>query len=227
MALLPEDLGERAMLGDAGANALGALVGLAAATRLGRTGRLAALGTVVALTAASEKVSFTKVIAGNPVLNRIDMWGRRPAPAPAPRSPAGEAATGPGGGRHPVSTTARRLGQGVAGAAVLIAVITIAARVTGFGKQLAFARTVGTNCLATAYYTANQVPNLVFELVVGGALAGMVVPVLAGAAARSLGDGPDAARPGPRPGTSPRRCSPGCSCCSCRSPCSSRSRPGR
>jgi putative peptidoglycan lipid II flippase len=92
-----------------------------------------------------------------------------------------------------VSTTARRLGQGVAGAAVLIAVITIAARVTGFGKQLAFARTVGTNCLATAYYTANQVPNLVFELVVGGALAGMVVPVLAGAAARSLGDGPDAA----------------------------------
>ena len=36
------------------------------------------LGTVVALTAASEKISFTKVIAGNPVLNRIDMLGRRP-----------------------------------------------------------------------------------------------------------------------------------------------------
>jgi len=83
-ALLPEDLGERAMLGDAGANALGALIGLAAATRLCRTGRLAALGAVVGLTAASEKVSFTKVIAGNPVLNRIDMWGRRPAPAPVP-----------------------------------------------------------------------------------------------------------------------------------------------
>ncbi|SDG71061.1 hypothetical protein SAMN05421505_10718 [Sinosporangium album] len=80
--LLPEDLGERAMLGDAGANALGALVGLAAATTLGRPGRLAVLGTVVALTAASEKVSFTKVIAGNAVLNRLDMLGRRPAPAP-------------------------------------------------------------------------------------------------------------------------------------------------
>ncbi|MBO3748613.1 hypothetical protein J5X84_21260 [Streptosporangiaceae bacterium NEAU-GS5] len=77
-ALLPEDLGERAMLGDSGANALGALLGLAAATRLGRPGRLVALGTVVALTAASEKVSFTKVIAGNPVLHRIDMLGRRP-----------------------------------------------------------------------------------------------------------------------------------------------------
>jgi putative peptidoglycan lipid II flippase len=76
----------------------------------------------------------------------------------------------------------KRLGTGIAGAAVLIAVITIAARVTGFGKQLAFARTVGTNCLSTAYYTANHMPNLVYEVVVGGALAGMVVPVLAGAA---------------------------------------------
>ncbi|GIH99810.1 hypothetical protein [Planobispora takensis] len=77
-ALLPEDLGERAMLGDAGANALGALLGLAAALTLGRPGRLAVLGTVVALTAASEKISFTRVIAGNRVLNRIDMLGRRP-----------------------------------------------------------------------------------------------------------------------------------------------------
>ncbi|MFF0311718.1 hypothetical protein ACFYSC_30135 [Streptosporangium sp. NPDC004379] len=82
-ALLPEDLGERAMLGDAGANALGALLGLAASVTLGRPARLAALGTVAALTAVSEKVSFTKVIAGNPVLNRIDMLGRRP-PEQAP-----------------------------------------------------------------------------------------------------------------------------------------------
>ncbi|MFI7029519.1 murein biosynthesis integral membrane protein MurJ [Microbispora rosea] len=82
----------------------------------------------------------------------------------------------------------RRLGAGIAGAAVLIGVITVLARVTGFAKQLAFARTVGTNCLATAYYTANNVPNIVFEVVVGGALAGMVVPVLAGAAARADGE---------------------------------------
>ncbi|NUW41600.1 hypothetical protein [Nonomuraea rhodomycinica] len=80
-ALLPDDLGERAMLGDAGANALGALAGLAAVTTLDRPGRLAVLGTVAALTAASEKISFTKVIAGNPVFNRIDMLGRRPVDA--------------------------------------------------------------------------------------------------------------------------------------------------
>ncbi|WP_169989156.1 murein biosynthesis integral membrane protein MurJ [Microbispora sp. H10836] len=85
----------------------------------------------------------------------------------------------------------RRLGAGIAGAAVLIGVITVLARVTGFAKQLAFARTVGTNCLASAYYTANNVPNIVFEVVAGGALAGMVVPVLAGAATRSDGGARD------------------------------------
>ncbi len=78
-ALLPEDLAERAMLGDAGANALGALLGLTA-TGTSRPARLAAFAAVAGLTAASEKVSFTKVIANNPVLNRLDLLGRRPAP---------------------------------------------------------------------------------------------------------------------------------------------------
>lgn len=83
-ALLPEDLGESAMLGDAGANALGAALGVALAARASRTGLLAKAAVVVGLTAASEKVSFTKVIAGNPYLNRIDMFGRRPVPVAVP-----------------------------------------------------------------------------------------------------------------------------------------------
>jgi hypothetical protein len=79
LALLPEDLGERAMLGDAGANALGAMLG-ASAAGLSRTGRITLLVAIVGITAASEKVSFTKVIARTPALNRLDMLGRRPAP---------------------------------------------------------------------------------------------------------------------------------------------------
>ncbi|MCX9193182.1 hypothetical protein C3Y87_17590 [Carbonactinospora thermoautotrophica] len=78
-ALLPEDLRERAMLGDAGANALGALLGLAAAARASRAGLLARAAGLIGLMAASEKVSFTKVIADTPVLNAIDWLGRRPA----------------------------------------------------------------------------------------------------------------------------------------------------
>ena len=81
-ALLGEDLGERAMLGDGGANALGAMLGTAAAASLPRKARVATLAAIVGLTAASEVVSFTKVIAKTPPLNYLDMLGRRP-PAPA------------------------------------------------------------------------------------------------------------------------------------------------
>jgi hypothetical protein len=83
-ALLPEDLGERAMLGDAGANALGAMLGAAAAGSLPRRSRLALLAGVTALTAASEVVSFTRVIQRTPPLHWLDMLGRRPAHAAGP-----------------------------------------------------------------------------------------------------------------------------------------------
>lgn len=81
-ALLPEDLGEHAMLGDAGANALGALLGIAAATTLSRRGQVAALAGIVGLTAASEFVSFTQVIERTRPLRRLDQLGRRPSGAP-------------------------------------------------------------------------------------------------------------------------------------------------
>jgi UDP-GlcNAc:undecaprenyl-phosphate GlcNAc-1-phosphate transferase len=77
--LLPVDLSEQAMLGDTGANAAGALLGTAAVAGLGRRGRLAALLGVTALTLASERVSFTKVIARTPGLREFDALGRRPA----------------------------------------------------------------------------------------------------------------------------------------------------
>ena len=74
--LLPEDLGEEIMLGDAGANALGALLGLALAARTGTAGRAVALTVLAGLTAASEKVSFTQVIQDTPWLRRLDELGR-------------------------------------------------------------------------------------------------------------------------------------------------------
>ncbi len=73
---LPGDLAERDMLGDGGANALGALVGTAAVVAAPRPVRALLLAGVVALTVASEKVSFTEVIARTPALRAIDEWGR-------------------------------------------------------------------------------------------------------------------------------------------------------
>ncbi len=75
----------------------------------------------------------------------------------------------------------------LAGAAALISVLTVLARLAGFGRTTVFFYTVGNGQvdggLASLYLAANTVPNIVFELVAGGALASLVVPLLAGAVA--------------------------------------------
>jgi len=75
-ALLPDDLGERVMLGDGGANALGAACGLclARAASLPVASVLAVV--VVGLTLVSERVSFTRVIDATPPLRWADRLGR-------------------------------------------------------------------------------------------------------------------------------------------------------
>jgi len=80
---------------------------------------------------------------------------------------------------------ARERSRGIGRAAVMIGVITVLARLVGFGRQVVFAHTVGTTCLGTAYTTANMVPNIIYDIVLGGALASVVVPVLAGPAGRA------------------------------------------
>lgn len=69
------------------------------------------------------------------------------------------------------------------GAAGGIAVVTLAARVVGFGRVAVLSRTLGTSCVGDTYQAANYLPNVVFEVVAGGALAALVVPLLAGALA--------------------------------------------
>jgi UDP-GlcNAc:undecaprenyl-phosphate/decaprenyl-phosphate GlcNAc-1-phosphate transferase len=76
-ALLPADLAECQMLGDCGANALGAAMGWSLAARLSGNARLLAVATVVGLTVASERVSFTALIERQPALAALDRWGRR------------------------------------------------------------------------------------------------------------------------------------------------------
>jgi UDP-N-acetylmuramyl pentapeptide phosphotransferase/UDP-N-acetylglucosamine-1-phosphate transferase len=76
LATLPDDLAERTMLGDTGANSAGALVGTAFVARSGLPGRLLALAAVTFLTVASERVSFTKVIESSPGLRALDALGR-------------------------------------------------------------------------------------------------------------------------------------------------------
>ncbi|GIG92334.1 membrane protein [Plantactinospora endophytica] len=72
----------------------------------------------------------------------------------------------------------------MAGAAALIAVLTVVSRLVGFGRTGVFTWVMGDRSdLGGMYVVANSVPNIVFEIVAGGALASLVVPLLAGAVA--------------------------------------------
>ena len=76
---LVPDLRERVMLGDAGANVLGAVVGLAVVLTTAPMTRTIVLVVVLILNVASEVVSFSRVIARVPPLRLFDRLGRNPA----------------------------------------------------------------------------------------------------------------------------------------------------
>lgn len=76
-ALLIDDLHERVMMGDTGANVIGAILGLGIVSEFGNSGVLVALAVLLGFNALSEFVSFSKVIDSVPPLRAFDMLGRR------------------------------------------------------------------------------------------------------------------------------------------------------
>jgi hypothetical protein len=74
--LAPYDLREMGMLGDAGSNTLGALLGLSSVNRLGARSRWSLIAGLAVLTAVGERRSLGALIEGTPVLRELDAWGR-------------------------------------------------------------------------------------------------------------------------------------------------------
>lgn len=74
----------------------------------------------------------------------------------------------------------------LASAVGLISILTLLSRFFGFGRWLTQSAWVGTGAFANAYATANQLPTVLFEVVAGGALAGVTIPILAGPIADKL-----------------------------------------
>lgn len=77
LAYLPIDLKARAMMGDAGANALGSVLGLAAVWLLSLEMKGFYVVLLILLHLLSEKYSLTQIISDNRVLNYLDRWGRK------------------------------------------------------------------------------------------------------------------------------------------------------
>lgn len=70
------DLRERAMLGDTGANLLGALAGLWMVLSLSQTSQLIALALLAIVTVYGELSSISELVARVPLLRGLDSWGR-------------------------------------------------------------------------------------------------------------------------------------------------------
>jgi putative peptidoglycan lipid II flippase len=82
----------------------------------------------------------------------------------------------PGRGRHRSPSIARSSGVMAAG--------TLASRVTGMVRTLAQAYALGAVAVADAYNVANSLPNAVYNLMLGGILSSVIVPLLVSAAGR-------------------------------------------
>lgn len=76
VGVLPEELRERVMLGDTGANILGGVLGLVVVLECSRTARNAIFIALIVLNLASEFISFSRVINRVPLLRRLDHLGR-------------------------------------------------------------------------------------------------------------------------------------------------------
>jgi UDP-N-acetylmuramyl pentapeptide phosphotransferase/UDP-N-acetylglucosamine-1-phosphate transferase len=83
LVLFPGDLRERFMMGDAGSNVIGAVVGLGLVLGTSFWWRVGVLVLLLAINLLSEKYSFSRIIASNRALNWLDSLGRKGDGPPA------------------------------------------------------------------------------------------------------------------------------------------------
>jgi putative peptidoglycan lipid II flippase len=93
------------------------------------------------------------------------------------------------GGRHAAPGADPADGPSVVRSSSVMALGTIASRGTGFLRTLVLAYALGVHTLANAYNNANTLPNTVYDLMLGGILTSIVVPLLVNAARRDTDRG--------------------------------------
>jgi putative peptidoglycan lipid II flippase len=104
---------------------------------------------------------------------------RHAEPPPPPTTPPRE--PGSSGG-------AAQTGGSLARSSGVMAIGTVASRITGFLRTTVLLWALGTHYLGDAYNLANTLPNAVYNLALGGILTSVVVPLLVSAAKRDSGD---------------------------------------
>ncbi|MFL6129014.1 MAG: murein biosynthesis integral membrane protein MurJ [Mycobacteriales bacterium] len=108
--------------------------------------------------------------------------GAEPAPPGAPGSRPGPSA--PDRPPPPDRPAPPDAGPSLGRASRTMAIASAASRLTGFLRSLAVVAAIGVALTGNAYNTANTLPNIVYELLLGGVLTSVVVPLLVGAQER-------------------------------------------
>ena len=108
--------------------------------------------------------------AGSPV--DIEATGGMPSPVDA----------GPG-------QTTGELGRSVARNSSVMAVLSIVSRATGLLRTMVVGAAIGAKIVSNDYTAANTLPNMVYELLLGGVLASVIVPLLVRARTRDTDQG--------------------------------------
>jgi putative peptidoglycan lipid II flippase len=102
-----------------------------------------------------------------------------PVPRPLPESDAdADLREGPPGAS-----------RGILRAAGTMAVATLVSRITGLLRTVVLAAAIGQGVVSDAYNTANTLPNIVYELLLGGVLSSVIVPLLVRAQERDRDGG--------------------------------------
>ncbi len=112
-----------------------------------------------------------------------------PGPGPDPDPGAGRAAdTVPdarsAGADQAVAKAAAPENSSLLRSSGVMAMGTIASRITGFVRSAILIYAIGTHDLGNSYNLANTIPNIVYNLALGGILTSVVVPLLVNAAKR-------------------------------------------
>ncbi|MDO4290148.1 MAG: murein biosynthesis integral membrane protein MurJ [Eggerthellaceae bacterium] len=126
--------------------------------------------TVPALYAPGE-TGLIPVVGSHAGIDRtaVDPFEPKPEASAVNRKPAADASA-------PSSTPAERTPE-VGASAALISICTIISRITGFARTWAMAFALGATFVSSSYQVANNLPNMLYELVMGGMLTTAFLPV--------------------------------------------------
>jgi putative peptidoglycan lipid II flippase len=126
----------------------------------------------------TEADPMTSMLPGDWIGADEQRWGattyvgrprRRDRTATASREP--EVA----GGQEPIADSSD---QGVIANSRSMAVASLASRVTGFLRSILLVAALGTGAVGNAYNSGNNLPNMIYELLLGGVLSSVLIPLL-------------------------------------------------